>query len=447
MQKLLQRLTSLLPDDDESHLPSGVRNAFLVATTFWIIGWYWVITFTVPYLIRSTAVTIDAPHFSGLLSSTSAAMVVYLFPAMAVGLLLSCRLNPSARRALIVAGLLVISAFFFHFHVSFFSLAPYIASCWAAVWILWLAISLQPPRKARPIHARRLAKSTVFFIFLGAAVGKWTGEYWTGAIIFDHWIHYYENSFIWIRWITALDQIEGIVTVLSRLTVIIETLVLFTVFLRFRYFALIFVATAFGMYVTTDHSVGAVVLPLVGICLACLCLPSASDSASKNDGSIPFRILFGTHLTLIALILAMSVTPTLQRMWMKQSHLSLENRGLWTIVHLLPKMYSFENTFPYIENPAEQTHEVDKVVENTDTELPITHCFGAPISWIGHYPSQFINTPHCYTVFRTHEEPVTVILRSRYRSTCLQSRLQVEAALKNGERILRVRQIDTTEEC
>ena len=106
---------------------------------------------------------------------------------------------------------------------------------WTGLWSLWLAFRLgrldQMCGEQAAVAHRELLNRAAFLsrlilsmILLGGAVGKWTGEYWSGEVFYQ--IYFVERDFWIFNWLRAcFDEpaLREIATWYSRKVIIIET--------------------------------------------------------------------------------------------------------------------------------------------------------------------------------------------------------------------------------
>lgn len=430
------RLRALLPDRDELHADPGIRNGFLVATVLWLIGWYWSIEAIFARHVVAANLSVDAPLFPGIFSSPHAGVGALVLPAVAVPMLLACRFNPTRPRVIVIAGLFVASSFFCLLHSSTFSSARFLSMSLMAMWIGWVAAHYGRSGPTFGRETRWLAKGMIALLFFGAAVGKWTSGYWSGEILYNRSFAWSEHLFFpWIRSLTTDEQLMTVAVAHSRFVIIAETLFVFTVLLRFRTFVACVVVMATGVCLLSGPGVPAVMIPLVGVALGGLFMPAPEASARR--WSRPFLVVAAMPALIGAMTALMVVTPPLQKAWMKQHHTTQENRLVWVVLQFAPKMYSFEHQVPEFRFRDDG--------ETSGDDFIMKPCFRENAEIVGHYPGKYTVDPLCYQHLRDYDQPLTVVLRSRYRSTCLESHLEVK--LVDDDSRVQIRPISISDQC
>ena len=421
------------PSKTESATSRRVRWLFIGVVGAWLVGLYSEVRMVIGIAGESIAVDLQAPLFPGLLSIPEAAIVAYVVPGVGA-MFWIWRLN--RRRALALAVLMVCSATFILFHADYFSDAWSLSLFWTSIWICWLATRVGTADNRVWPEAKWLTKSMVVMFFFCSAIGKWTGGYWSGEIFYD--LFFVENDtslYPWLRSHLDPDQLRSAATWYSRLVTVAETAVVAAALLRYRHFAAVATFLVVGTVVGAGYQggVGALMLPIAAIVVGVFVAnvveedvddrPALAEAYGRwSEASRSFRFLSATHLVIIASMVAMTIAPPLQSLWMKQHH-GVETRGaVWAAVHVVPKMYTFEHEIPYFE---------DEFGERFDGE---THWqpYGCVITttriprWFQHYPARLVVSARCQVPIFSHEFPIDVVYRSHYRSTCLESRLRLD---------------------
>jgi hypothetical protein len=156
------------------------RRALAIATAGWLVGWYWKAWFDVGHLREAAAYPIDAPWLPALLRAPWVAGLAWVMPlGGAAALWLGGR-----RARLAGAATLALAAALGCVHVEWFNDATFATSFWSALWIAWLVAA---PDDDLAAHGPRLGRCVVGFVFLGGAIGKLDGAYWSG----DAFYHLY----------------------------------------------------------------------------------------------------------------------------------------------------------------------------------------------------------------------------------------------------------------
>ena len=111
-------------------------------------------------------------------------------------------------------------------HQGSYNDATFTTTWWTCVWATWYIHRMSDPN--RELTLRRgafLSRAIISMILLGGAVGKWTGEYWSGEVLYD--IYFVERDY----WVFNLlrdnfdqDTLRTIATWYSRKVVCVETI-------------------------------------------------------------------------------------------------------------------------------------------------------------------------------------------------------------------------------
>ncbi|MGB7343061.1 MAG: hypothetical protein WBD20_02515 [Pirellulaceae bacterium] len=97
---------------------------------------------------------------------------------------------------------------------------------WCNVWSLWYTFRMQVDDDAAFLRkAAFLSRLMLSVVLLGGAMGKWTGEYWSGEVFYE--IYFRERDFWVFNWVRATfdtDTLHWIAMAYSRKVIVIETL-------------------------------------------------------------------------------------------------------------------------------------------------------------------------------------------------------------------------------
>lgn len=149
---------------------------------------------------------------------------------------------------------------------------------WTGLWSMWLAFRLSridhlvgdQSRIAERELMRRaafLSRLILSMVLLGGAVGKWTGEYWSGEVFYQ--IYFVERDFWVFNWLRAsFDEpaLREIATWYSRKVVVIETIAGFGLWLLpARYAAAVGVLIFTSIALLSNFLLFSVLLSLIGL--------------------------------------------------------------------------------------------------------------------------------------------------------------------------------------
>lgn len=111
-------------------------------------------------------------------------------------------------------------------HQATYNDATFTTMWWTSCWSVWAANQMR--KQALPIgtltRAAFLSRLIVSMILLGGAVGKWTGDYWSGLVLYD--IYFVDRDFWVFNFLKqnfAAESLREIATWYSRMVVVTET--------------------------------------------------------------------------------------------------------------------------------------------------------------------------------------------------------------------------------
>lgn len=111
-------------------------------------------------------------------------------------------------------------------HQGSYNDATFLTTWWAVVWCLWVSSQEHVSDVALTCRrAARLGCAILSLVMLGASVGKWTVEYWSGDVLYE--IYFRDRDF-WLfnglRKQYDLPQLQQLAMWHSRMVVTIETI-------------------------------------------------------------------------------------------------------------------------------------------------------------------------------------------------------------------------------
>ena len=191
------------------------------------------------------------------------------------------------RQLLTTAGLLGISIMCVH--QGSFNDVTFLACWWTSLWANWFSLRLDDdPSDLVLRRGAYLSRAIVAMIFFGAAVGKWTPEYWSGQVLYDI---YFEHRRFWtfnlIREHFDGEQVRTIATYYSRGVVLVESLcgpLIWVVDLRKA--AIISCSVFFSIAIFSNFKLFSVMMSLMALSLVGIFqLPQtrSSDNLAVND--------------------------------------------------------------------------------------------------------------------------------------------------------------------
>ena len=129
----------------------------------------------------------------------------------------------SLRRWLALAALAVVSILCVH--QGSYNDATFTTAWWTLLWSAWFAGRMAASDDRLLERGARLSRAILAMILLGAAVGKWTAEYWSGQVLYE--IYFTERDFWFfnaLRTNVGPDTLREIATWYSRAVIVVESL-------------------------------------------------------------------------------------------------------------------------------------------------------------------------------------------------------------------------------
>lgn len=173
------------------------------------------------------------------------------------------------------AGLLLHQATYFY--------APWVIVFWSGLLLVWMAWSGARDGERAANIGPFLAQLLIAFVFLGAAVGKWTAGYWSGDVFYDIFFARHP-SFIYAHLRAWFDDtmLHVIARWFSRAAVLVETSMALVLVLPARLASTVSIAAALGFWLTSSDLFD-VSLPLVGVAIAGRMLASPSPGSPHQN--------------------------------------------------------------------------------------------------------------------------------------------------------------------
>lgn len=404
-----------------------LKNAFALSTIAWTTSWYWSATKLIRFATERTAIPVDSALFPAPLNSGVAALIIYLLPLLSLFFIF--RLTP--KKALFTAILQIGCAAFFLFHIAYFSSARWIVLFWISSWHLLLASHLREPRPENLPEIIFFAKLIIVLIFFPAGVGKMTNGYWGGEIFY---IKYFESPKYPLHQLILHYLPDGynwtVAIVLSRAAVIAEVSCIIGLILPFRRFVIYPCLLVGGILIGVglESTIIGLSIPFIGVVIATWTLSNLNShhkTLSKATKSRLFITLTAVSYAIITTAILMPFSTSLQHVWIKQHHASQPQFAAWALTHIVPKMYTMENTVLGV-----------RLADNSQPQMlpkSLLTCFGSPSDRIQHYSAVRIFRARCRERLVAHDTAIIVELRSSYRKTCLESHILLEPTFAAGE--------------
>jgi hypothetical protein len=159
-----------------------------------LLGWLYGLTRgRMDRFAQFAAAQVVDDFFPAALSSPLCLVVLYVAP---VPLGLWVLVRPRIGHLRVFSLILAACAAGLALHPRTFAIQVFTTVFWTALWLTWAAANLH--RADSRVVLRKacfLAQVIVSLIFLGAAAGKWTDEYWSGQVLHTLMFVYQETSF------------------------------------------------------------------------------------------------------------------------------------------------------------------------------------------------------------------------------------------------------------
>ncbi len=142
---------------------------------------------------------------------------------------------------------------------------------WCNVWALWYVwrMDVDSPDDLRR-KAAFLSRLMISVVLIGGAVGKWTGEYWSGQVFYE--IYFRDRDFWIFNWLRSWLDPEALrwtAMVYSRQVILIETIGGLTLWLLpARWAALAGVVIFSSIAMLSNFLLFSVLGPLIGLAIA-----------------------------------------------------------------------------------------------------------------------------------------------------------------------------------
>jgi hypothetical protein len=239
--------------------------ALRVALGAWLFGWYCNAPGFWANFRDALHTPLEYDAFPSSLVDARVALAAYVVPALVgVGPLL-----PNRRVAIASAATLVVAAFVSLLSVQTGSDATFATSFWSGLWLLWFVSRSDLQDAPFLVHARALAHVVVGLMFLGAAVGKLTPEYWDGEAFFR--LYFRDNRswpYPWLRAELAPETFRGLATWFSRAAIAAELTLAASPLLPTRFVLGLAAATMLTMMAAWTFHLASVLSCLLGLLAA-----------------------------------------------------------------------------------------------------------------------------------------------------------------------------------
>ena len=189
---------------------------FRVVLGAWLVGWFCNAPGFLENFRDALAFPIVYDGLPGVLRDPRLSVAAYVAPALAAPALA----DPTQKIARAAAALLAAAALFECFHMDTGSDATFITSFWTALWLSWFTAGAHRDDADFRIHARALAQGVVGLMFLGAAVGKLTPEFYSGEAFYR--LYFRDNAgwpYPYLKARLEPSTVRGLATWFSRVAI------------------------------------------------------------------------------------------------------------------------------------------------------------------------------------------------------------------------------------
>lgn len=201
--------------------PAVVAHRFVQAGMLLGLVWKW--SFFVTSAGIYAKIPLEDPFFPSWLESVWTLSLVYLgsVAAILLNLITGSRILQRVCSAITFLGASVLCI-----HQGSYNDMTFVTTWWASLWSLWYVYRMddldQGPLLRR---AAFLSRIIISMILLGGAAGKWTGEYWSGDVLYD--IYFVDREFWLFNWMRSsmdADALRWAATWHSRMVIATETI-------------------------------------------------------------------------------------------------------------------------------------------------------------------------------------------------------------------------------
>lgn len=168
----------------------------------------------------------------------------------------------------LAAALGVVSTSILCLHQGTYNDMTFVTAWWCALWSLWLSMRMDRDDPDRLMEkAAHLGQTILAVVLLGGAAGKWTGEYWSGQVLYD--IYFVDRNYWFFNFLRSsleTDDLRMVATGYSRFVVMTETIgsiVIWT--LPPRLAALVGVLVFFSIAAMSNFWLFSVLNPLIAL--------------------------------------------------------------------------------------------------------------------------------------------------------------------------------------
>jgi len=260
-------------------LPRTNVLVFRIVAGAWLVGWFWKAWFYADYYLSE--IWVYRFHYDGLprpLVHPALVTIAWLSPLVVLGALAFPR-RWVVRAA---AALMTVAAFVACIHFETCNDATFVTSFWVGLWLCWFTANAHRTDAALYVHARVLAQCTLALVFLGGAIGKFTGAYLSGEAFYQlYFVQKPSWPYPWLRATLSPESLRVIATWFSRGVIAVELLVALCPVLPFRIAAIGGIVVMAGMVIVSTWYLLSVMACLIGLLLALLSIKEPAAARAR----------------------------------------------------------------------------------------------------------------------------------------------------------------------
>lgn len=232
-----------------------------------LIGLLWKLSYFAGADHVYASVPLQDNFFPVWLQQAASLRLAYLTAALAISIAWFVRSLAVRRAALLLSGS---ASTVMLLHQGSYNDMTFTTLWWCHVWALWISTRIGTDPDDR-LHRKAafLSRLMLSVVLLGGAVGKWTGEYWSGEVFYE--IYFRDRDF-WVfnllrLWFDA-ETLAWIAMAYSRKVILVETIAGLVLWLMPpRWAALTGVVIFSSIALLSNWLLFSVLAPLIGLSL------------------------------------------------------------------------------------------------------------------------------------------------------------------------------------
>jgi len=256
--------------------------AFRVVQAATLVALLWKVAFFVDAAKLYYEVPLRQPFFPAFFQSALTFASGYTAAVLGIGLMLIAR-GPRLRQ--VISWLTLIALSVLCLHQGAYNDATFTTAWWTTLWSAWFAGRMRIDDESLLYRGARLSQAILTTILLGGAVGKWTGEYWSGQVFYE--IYFIERDFWLFNLLRARfepERLGEIATWYARGVIGVESVCGLTLWaLPRRVAAVISLLVLPSIAIFSSFYLFSVVLSLMGLAAVGLLVPADAQRTSAGS--------------------------------------------------------------------------------------------------------------------------------------------------------------------